>query len=79
MVKVFIIGYVSNNFTAYLYKKHPLILDYKVLEFTIDSGDRNCESMAFELISSDGGGTSGAKIYINDINVDFRLTNKRPQ
>ena len=36
--------------------------DYKVLEFTINSGDRNCESMSFELISSDGGGTSGAKI-----------------
>jgi len=53
--------------------------DYKVLEFTIDSGDRNCESMAFELISSHGGGTSGAKIYVNDINIDYRLTNKRPQ
>jgi len=52
--------------------------DYKVLEFTINSGDRNCESMAFELISSDGGGTAGAKIYINDINIDFRQTNKRP-
>ena len=52
--------------------------DHKVLEFTIAADDRNCESMAFELISSDGNASGGAKIEINDINIDYRLSNKRP-
>ena len=45
--------------------------DYVTKEYTIGSSDRNCESMAFELIS-DG------SITINDINIDYRQTNKRP-
>lgn len=52
--------------------------DYKVLEFTINSAESNCESMALELLASYGGGTAGSKITINDINIDYRLTNKRP-
>jgi hypothetical protein len=45
--------------------------DYVIKEFIIGSADRNCESMAFEL-TADGG------ITINDINIDYRQTNKRP-
>tara|TARA_R110002012_G_scaffold19135_1_gene69536 strand:+ start:196 stop:2394 length:2199 start_codon:yes stop_codon:yes gene_type:complete len=68
----------SSTHTGSLAAQQINSANYKVLEFTIASGDRNCESMAFELISSDGGGTSGAKIEINDINIDYRPTNKRP-
>jgi hypothetical protein len=45
--------------------------DYVTKEYTIGSSDRNCESMAFEL-------TSNGSITINDINIDYRQTNKRP-
>jgi hypothetical protein len=45
--------------------------DYVTKEYTIDSSDRNCQSMAFEL-------TSNGSIAINDINIDYRQTNKRP-
>ena len=41
---------------------------YEVNAFTIN---QNCESVALKLVSS-------GKININDINIDFRLTNKRP-
>lgn len=68
----------SSTHTGSLTAQQINSADYKVLEFTIANSDRDCESMALELISSDGGGTSGAKIEINDINIDFRQTNKRP-
>ena len=45
--------------------------DYVTKEYTIGSSDRNCQSMAFEL-------TSNGSITINDINIDYRQTNKRP-
>jgi hypothetical protein len=50
--------------------------DYVIKEFTVGDGanpstDKNCESMAFELISN-------GSITINDINIDYRQTNKRP-
>ena len=45
--------------------------DYVTKEYTIGSSDRNCQSMAFEL-------TSNGSIAINDINIDYRQTNKRP-
>ena len=41
---------------------------YEVNAYTIN---QNCESVALKLVSS-------GKIDINDINIDFRLTNKRP-
>jgi hypothetical protein len=68
----------SSDHTGSLAAQQINSTDYKILEFTIGSGDRNCESMALELIATDGGGTSGAKISINDINIDYRQTNKRP-
>jgi len=68
----------SSTHTGSLAAQQINSTDYKVLQFTIESADRDCESMAFELISSNGGGTSGAKIDINDINIDYRQTNKRP-
>tara|TARA_R100000742_G_C4278860_1_gene102291 strand:+ start:200 stop:2779 length:2580 start_codon:yes stop_codon:yes gene_type:complete len=68
----------SSSHTGSLAAQQINSADYKILEFTIANSDRDCESMAFELISSDGGGTSGSKIDINDINIDYRQTNKRP-
>jgi len=49
--------------------------DYKILAFGIGSatGGTNCESIALELVDADN-----EAITINDINIDFRLTNKRP-
>ena len=41
---------------------------YEVNAYTIN---QNCESVALKLVSS-------GKVDINDINIDFRLTNKRP-
>ena len=50
--------------------------NYVIKEFTVGDGanpttDKNCESMAFELISN-------GSITINDVNIDYRQTNKRP-
>ena len=49
--------------------------NYKILSFGIGSatGGLNCESIALELVDADD-----EAITINDINIDFRLTNKRP-
>ena len=44
---------------------------YEVNAFTIDPNNNDCESIALKLVSS-------GKIDINDINIDFRVTNKRP-
>jgi|9_EtaG_2_1085328.scaffolds.fasta_scaffold00040_58 hypothetical protein len=45
--------------------------EYTIKEFTINTADRNCESMAFKI-------TANGSITINDINIDYRQTNKRP-
>mgnify|MGYP003111537537 FL=1 len=45
--------------------------EYAIKEFTINTADRNCESMAFKI-------TANGSITINDINIDYRQTNKRP-
>ena len=42
--------------------------NYEVNAYTIN---QNCQSIALKLVSS-------GKIDINDINIDYRLTNKRP-
>ena len=44
--------------------------DFKILSYTIN---QNCESIQLKLVDADG-----QAIVINDINIDFRLTNKRP-
>ena len=36
-----------------------------------------CQSIALELLASDGGGTSGSKIEINDITIEYKLLNRR--
>ena len=48
---------------------------YKILTYAIGSatGGKNCESIAFELVD-----VAEEAITINDINIDYRLTNKRP-
>ena len=48
---------------------------YKILTYAIGSatGGKNCESIAFELVDF-----AEEAITINDINIDYRLTNKRP-
>ena len=44
--------------------------DFKILSYTIN---QNCESIQLKLVDVDG-----QAIVINDINIDYRLTNKRP-
>ena len=44
--------------------------EYAIKEFTINTADRNCESMAFKI-------TANGSITINDINIDYRQNKKR--
>ena len=48
---------------------------YKILTYAIGSatGGKNCESIALQLVDADN-----EAITINDINIDYRVTNKRP-
>lgn len=44
--------------------------DFKILSYTIN---QSCESIQLKLVDADG-----EAVVINDINIDYRLTNKRP-
>ena len=66
------LGYANDGESSYNdLTSQALGTEYAVKEFIIDSADRNCESMAFKI-------TADGSITINDINIDYRQTNKRP-
>ena len=66
------LGYANDGESSYNdLASQALGTEYAVKEFIIDSADRNCESMAFKI-------TADGSITINDINIDYRQTNKRP-
>ena len=44
--------------------------NYQIKAFTVNP--KVCQSISFKLLQTDG------KIDINDINIDYRQTNKRP-
>ena len=67
----------SSSVTRTLSAQQINSADYKVLIFTPNSDDMPCQSIAFELLASDGGGTSGSKIEINDITIEYKILNRR--
>jgi hypothetical protein len=67
----------SSSVTRTLSAQQINSADYKVLIFTPNSDDMPCQSIALELLASDGGGTSGSKIEINDITIEYKILNRR--
>lgn len=66
------LGYANDGESTYNdLASQALGTEYSIKEFTIDTVDRNCESMALKI-------TADGTIDINDINIDYRQTNKRP-
>jgi len=66
------LGYANDGESTYNdLASQALGTEYAIKEFTIDTADRNCESMALKI-------TAYGSIDINDINIDYRQTNKRP-
>tara|TARA_R100000734_G_C3316560_1_gene109124 strand:+ start:163 stop:2727 length:2565 start_codon:yes stop_codon:yes gene_type:complete len=66
------LGYANDGESTYNdLSAQALGTEYAIKEFTIDTADRNCESMALKI-------TADGSIDINDINIDYRQTNKRP-
>tara|TARA_R100000406_G_scaffold30816_2_gene20157 strand:- start:6744 stop:9221 length:2478 start_codon:yes stop_codon:yes gene_type:complete len=66
------LGYANDGESSYNdLSAQSLSSEYATKEFIIPSNDRDCESMSFKL-------TSNGAVNINDINIDYRQTNKRP-
>ena len=66
------LGYANDGESNYNdLSSQALGTEYATKEFTIAANDRDCQSMSFKL-------TANGTVDINDINIDYRLTNKRP-
>ena len=66
------LGYANDGESSYNdLSAQALGTEYATKEFTIAANDRDCESMSFKL-------TADGAVDINDINIDYRQTNKRP-
>lgn len=66
------LGYANDGESSYNdLASQALGTEYAIKEFTIATSDRNCESMSLKI-------TADGSIDINDINIDYRQTNKRP-
>lgn len=66
------LGYANDGESSYNdLSAQSLSTEYTTREFIIVSNDRDCESMSFKL-------TADGAVNINDINIDYRQTNKRP-
>ena len=67
-----ILGYANDGESNYNdLSSQALGTEYATKEFTIATNDRDCQSMSFKL-------TANGAVDINDINIDYRQTNKRP-
>tara|TARA_R100001440_G_scaffold75205_2_gene101863 strand:- start:1746 stop:4223 length:2478 start_codon:yes stop_codon:yes gene_type:complete len=66
------LGYSNDGESGYNdLSAQSLGTEYATKEFTIAANDRDCESMSFKI-------TADGAVDINDINIDYRQTNKRP-